>query len=76
MENHMTAYQVMPELSAEDFSVLKADIALRGVLVPVEYDEAGNVLDGHHRKRIAAELGIVIPEERGGEDRAPWSYGG
>jgi len=51
-------YQFLPDLSAEDFDALKADIAERGVLVPVEYDEAGNVLDGHHRIRACEELGI------------------
>lgn len=52
------SYQVMPALSAEDYEALKADIAARGVLIPVEYDESGNVLDGHHRLRACAELGI------------------
>ena len=51
-------YQVMPELTAEEYAELKADIALRGVMVPIEYDEAGNVLDGYHRLRICGELGI------------------
>ena len=51
-------YQVMPDLTAEDFESLKADIAKRGVLVPVEYDEDGNILDGHHRVRACTELGI------------------
>lgn len=40
-------YQVMPALAESDFVALKADIAGRGVLVPVEYDEDGNILDGH-----------------------------
>lgn len=53
------SYQVMPDLSADDFASLKADIAARGVLVPVEYDEDGNVLDGHHRLRACEELGIA-----------------
>jgi ParB-like chromosome segregation protein Spo0J len=53
----MTDYQIMPALSAEDFAALKADIAVRGVLVPVEYDDRGNVLDGHHRIKACAELG-------------------
>ena len=52
------SYQVMPDLAADDFAALKADIAARGVLVPVEYDEDGNVLDGHHRVRACQELGI------------------
>lgn len=51
-------YQVMPSLSPEDYEQLKADIAERGVLVPVELDEAGNVLDGHHRIKAAQELGL------------------
>jgi len=54
-------YQVMPDLSLEDFSALKADIDARGVLVPVEYDEADNILDGHHRVRACLELGIEWP---------------
>lgn len=27
-------------------------------MVPIEFDEHGNVLDGHHRLKICAELGI------------------
>lgn len=53
------SYQVMPQLSAEDFTALRADIAERGVLVPVEYDESGNILDGHHRVKACEELGIT-----------------
>lgn len=46
-------FQVMPPLSAEEFSELKADIAARGVMVPIEYDEAGAVLDvsGYNQDR-------------------------
>lgn len=59
----MTGYQVMPPLSAEEYEALKADIAERGILVPVVRDQHGNLLDGHHRERIAAELGIDCPAE-------------
>src|SRR5690606_31592931 len=52
-------YQVLPELSAEEYEALKADIAQRGVQVPVEYDEDGNILDGYHRVRACRELGIT-----------------
>lgn len=55
----MQNYQVMPPLTAEEYSELKNDIAARGVMVPIEYDEHGNVLDGHHRLQICAELGIT-----------------
>jgi len=46
-------------LSAEEYEALKADIAQRGVQVPVEYDEDGNILDGYHRVRACQELGIT-----------------
>src|SRR5215831_18126220 len=52
-------YQVMPPLSPEEYAALKADIAENGVQVPVEYDDEGNVLDGHHRIQICGELGIT-----------------
>ena len=51
-------YQVLPDLSAEDYAALKADIEERGVQVAVEYDQDGNIIDGHHRVRICEELGI------------------
>lgn len=54
----MNEYQVMPPLSDEEYAELKSDIAARGVMVPIEFDEHGNVLDGHHRLMICNELGI------------------
>jgi len=51
-------WQLFPNLAADEYNALKADIAERGVLVPVEYDEDGNILDGHHRVRACRELGI------------------
>lgn len=53
------SYQLMPPLSEQEYAELKADIAAHGVLVPVELDEAGNVLDGHHRVKAAQELGLT-----------------
>jgi hypothetical protein len=42
-----------------EYSALKADIAKRGVLVPIEIDaEDKTVVDGHHRLRACEELGI------------------
>ena len=49
-------YQVMPELTAEEYSELKNDILERGVMIPIEFDEFGNILDGHHRLKICQEL--------------------
>jgi len=51
-------YQLLPPLTEDEYEVLKADIAARGVQVPVEYDEEGNILDGYHRVRACLELGI------------------
>jgi len=45
-------YQLISPLSPEDFAALEADIMERGVLSPIEFDEDGNVLDGHHRLMI------------------------
>jgi phage N-6-adenine-methyltransferase len=54
----MSTFQLLPTLAHDDYAALKADIAERGVMVAVEYDEEGNVIDGHHRIRICEELGI------------------
>lgn len=51
-------YQVLPPLSEDEYRALKDDIKAHGVLVPVEYDGDGNVLDGHHRVKACRELGI------------------
>lgn len=51
-------YQLLPNLTETEYETLKTDIEQRGVMVPIEYDEKGNVLDGHHRLRACAELGI------------------
>ena len=52
-------YQVMPDLADDEYRELRADIAERGVQVPIEFDEDGNVLDGHHRLKACKELGIT-----------------
>lgn len=54
-------YQVMPALTPDEEEWLRNDIVLHGVLVPVEVDENGDILDGHHRERIARELGRDYP---------------
>lgn len=52
-------FQVMPELTDTEFEALKDSIRSNGCLVAIEYDEQGNVLDGHHRLRALRELGIT-----------------
>lgn len=55
----MSRYQLLPPLSAEEYAALERSIIEHGVLVPVEYDEAGEILDGHHRVAICESLGLV-----------------
>lgn len=56
--NQRSGFQLFDELPDDEYQALKADIAEHGPLVPLEYDEAGNLLDGHHRLRACRELGI------------------
>lgn len=53
---------ILPPLSDAEYEALKADIAERGCLVPVEVDETGELLDGKHRSRACRELGIDPPQ--------------
>ncbi len=59
-------WQLLPELTAEEYQALKADIAVQGVLVPVVIDEdTGEVIEGHHRLRAWTELraeGVKVPD--------------
>ncbi len=48
-------YQLLPPLSDDEFASLKADIRVHGVLVPIELDADGVMLDGHHRLRAWTE---------------------
>ena len=54
-------YQPLPPLSPEEYAALRDSIETYGVLVPVDVDENGSILDGHHRSRICGELGITPP---------------
>lgn len=54
-------YQLLPALSEAEYAALRESIAEHGVRVPIEVDEDGNILDGHHRAAIAADLGIDCP---------------
>jgi hypothetical protein len=55
---------LLPPLGTDDYADLRDDIAKRGIIVPVVLDERNNVIDGQHRVRIAAELGLTsVPVE-------------
>lgn len=49
-------YQRFNNLTDAEFQALKESIRTQGVLVPVELDERGDILDGHHRVRAWNEL--------------------
>lgn len=52
-------YQLLDPLTPEEFAALEADILERGVMVAIEFDEDGNVIDGHHRYMICQKHGIT-----------------
>ncbi len=49
-------YQLLPDLSSVEFERLKSLIIQNGAIVPIEVDENGQILDGHHRVKIYGEL--------------------
>jgi hypothetical protein len=51
--------QLFQPLPAATEAALRESIARFGVLVPVVRDQYGRILDGHHRARLAAELGVA-----------------
>lgn len=58
----MSRYQLLPPLSEDEYAALRDDIRSAGVRIPIDVDESGAILDGHHRKAIADELGVECPE--------------
>lgn len=54
-------YQLLPALTPDEYAALCDSIRAEGIRVPIQVDEHGAILDGHHRSRIAAELGIECP---------------
>ena len=51
-------YQVMRDLTKSEYEELKNSITEKGVLVAIAVDENGDIIDGHHRKKICDELGV------------------
>ena len=54
--------QGLPPLARDDLRELRTSIEEHGVREPIVVDEWGKLIDGHHRKMIADELGIDCPE--------------
>lgn len=57
--------QVMPPLSEDELGVLEADVAERGIVVPVVVDLHCRLLDGHHRYAIATRVGSSARQRSG-----------
>ena len=53
--------QLFPTLEPAVKAALRASIERFGVLVPIVLDGDGHLLDGHHRRDIAVELGVTCP---------------
>lgn len=54
-ELHQPFADLLPPLTPEEFEALRASIELDGVRDAIVVDEAGNILDGHHRHSIAPD---------------------
>lgn len=54
----LSALQLYPPLDAATEAALRAAIVRFGVIVPVVVTQHGEIIDGHHRGRIAGELGV------------------
>jgi hypothetical protein len=68
-----TPYQLFPALDRATEDALRESIGRWGVIVPIVVDQDGQVIDGHHRQRIANALGVdygVQQIEVGSEDDA------
>jgi N6-adenosine-specific RNA methylase IME4 len=55
----VTDYQLFDALPTHVEDALRASIERFGVLVPVVRDQHGVTIDGHHRARLADELGVT-----------------
>lgn len=56
-------FQVMPPLTPIEEAELRASIEAHGIQVPVLVDENGDIIDGHNRVKLAAELGVECPRQ-------------
>jgi hypothetical protein len=59
----VSKYQLFPALDRATEAALRDSIERFGVVYPVIKDEDGNIIDGHHRARIADELGLSYTVE-------------
>jgi ParB/RepB/Spo0J family partition protein len=53
-----TIYDFLRPLTSEEYDGLKASIKSTGQMFPIIHDQDGVIIDGHHRTRACAELGL------------------
>lgn len=58
----MSELQTFPALDDATEAALRHSIQRFGVVVPIVVDGRGRIIDGHHRSRIAKELGLTCPQ--------------
>jgi len=66
---------LLPPLSSEEFETLRLSIEAEGVREPIWVDESGNILDGHHRRKIAPDAPVRVREglTEAGKKALNWS---
>ena len=53
-------YQLLPPMTPAEFASLKSNIGERGVVVPIDIDENGEILDDHHRYLILSSTSVTL----------------
>lgn len=53
----------LPDWDAATEAAVRASVEQFGIVVPVVKDQHGRIIDGHHRVRLADELGISYSEQ-------------
>lgn len=59
----LDSIQLFDPLDDATEAALRASIERFGVMMPVAKDQHGRILDGHHRDRLARELGVPYDEK-------------
>ena len=57
----MSQTQLLPGLKPAEIDALRESIRRDGVIVPVVVRTNGDMIDGHHRRQLADELGVDYP---------------
>lgn len=57
----MSTTQLLPGLKPAEIEALRESIRRDGVIVPVVVRSNGDMIDGHHRRQLADELGVDYP---------------